>query len=37
MTKHELLKRYLIFLVGLYINSFGVSFITKAALGTVQK
>lgn len=34
MTKHELLKRYLIFLVGLYINSFGVSFITKAALGT---
>lgn len=34
MTKRELTKRYLIFLVGLYINSFGVSFITKASLGT---
>lgn len=34
MTKSELVKRYLIFLVGLYINSFGVSFITKASLGT---
>lgn len=34
MTKKELAKRYLIFLIGLYINSFGVSFITKAALGT---
>ena len=28
------LKRYLIFLVGLFINSFGVSFVTKASLGT---
>lgn len=30
----EKLKRYLIFLVGLFINSLGVSFITKASLGT---
>jgi uncharacterized membrane protein YczE len=28
------LKRYLIFLVGLFINSLGVSFVTKASLGT---
>lgn len=28
------LKRYLIFLVGLFINAFGVSFVTKASLGT---
>lgn len=30
----EKLKRYLIFLVGLFINSLGVSLITKAHLGT---
>ena len=30
----EKLKRYLIFLVGLFINSLGVSLITKANLGT---
>ena len=30
----EKIKRYIIFLVGLFINSFGVSFITKADLGT---
>ena len=30
----ETLKRYLIFLVGLFINSLGVSLITKANLGT---
>lgn len=30
----EKLKRYVIFLIGLYINSFGVAFITKAGLGT---
>jgi uncharacterized membrane protein YczE/cytidylate kinase len=30
----ELLKRYIIFSIGLFINSFGVSFITKASLGT---
>lgn len=34
MQKQELVKRYLIFLIGLYINSFGISFITKASLGT---
>ncbi|NCB93805.1 MAG: YitT family protein [Clostridia bacterium] len=28
------LKRYIIFLIGLFINSLGVSFITKASLGT---
>lgn len=28
------LKRYIIFLVGLFINSLGVSFVTKASLGT---
>ena len=30
----ETAKRYLIFLIGLFINSLGVSFVTKAALGT---
>jgi uncharacterized membrane protein YczE/cytidylate kinase len=30
----EKLKRYFIFLVGLFINSLGVSMVTKAALGT---
>lgn len=34
MSKKEVLKRYFIFLIGIYINSFGISFITKAALGT---
>lgn len=34
MSMKELLKRYLIFSIGLFINSFGVSFITKASLGT---
>ena len=28
------LKRYVIFLVGLFVNSLGVSFVTKANLGT---
>ena len=32
----EKLKRYLIFLVGLFVNSLGVSLITKANLGTSQ-
>lgn len=32
--KMELVKRYLVFLVGLFINSLGVSLITKANLGT---
>ena len=31
----EKLKRYLIFLVGLFVNSLGVSLITKANLGTL--
>ncbi|MDS0524194.1 DUF6198 family protein [Clostridium sp. SHJSY1] len=34
MTKKELLKRYVFFIVGLFINALGVSFITKASLGT---
>lgn len=34
MTKRDLLKKYLLFLIGLFISSFGVSFITKAELGT---
>ena len=34
MKNSEKVKRYLIFLLGLIINSFGISFITKAKLGT---
>lgn len=34
MQKKERLKRYLYFLVGLFINSLGVAIITKADLGT---
>lgn len=34
MEKKELIKRYGLFLLGLFVNSFGVSFITKAELGT---
>lgn len=34
MTKRDILKKYLLFLIGLFISSFGVSFITKAELGT---
>ncbi|WP_304508049.1 cytidylate kinase family protein [Anaerotignum sp.] len=34
MNKQELFKRYIVFIIGLFINSFGVSFITKASLGT---
>ncbi|MDE8733289.1 cytidylate kinase family protein [Eubacteriales bacterium DFI.9.88] len=34
MSKMELLKRYIFFFLGLFINSFGISLITKAALGT---
>jgi Predicted membrane protein len=34
MNGRETGKRYLIFIIGLFINSFGVSFITKANLGT---
>ena len=34
MHKKELAKRYLVFLVGLVFNAFGVAFVTDAALGT---
>ena len=34
MSKKELFKRYLVFLIGLFVNSFGIAFITKAGLGT---
>ncbi len=34
MTAQEKAKRYIIFLIGLFINSLGVSLITKANLGT---
>lgn len=34
MSRQELFKRYILFIIGLFINSFGVSFITKANLGT---
>lgn len=32
----QILKRYLYFILGVAINSFGVAFITKSALGTSQ-
>lgn len=34
MTKNKLWKRYLVFFIGLFINSFGVAVITKGNLGT---
>jgi uncharacterized membrane protein YczE len=34
MTAKETVKRYIIFFVGLFISSLGVSFVTKANLGT---
>ncbi len=34
IKKKDLLKKYLLFLTGLFISSLGVSFITKAELGT---
>ena len=34
MTAREKAKRYILFLIGLFINSLGVSLITKANLGT---
>lgn len=34
MENKELVKRYAVFLIGLYSNSLGISFITKASLGT---
>ena len=33
---HNLVRRYCYFLLGLAINSFGIAFITKSALGTSQ-
>lgn len=34
MKKTELARRYIFFIVGLFVNSLGVSLITKASLGT---
>lgn len=34
MSKTETVKRYVFFIVGLFVNSLGVAFITKANLGT---
>ena len=34
MSKQELTRRYLFFIAGLYVNSIGISLITKAELGT---
>lgn len=34
MSKKELFKRYVFFIIGLFVNALGVSFITKAQLGT---
>lgn len=34
MKKTHMVRRYLIFLVGLFFNAFGVAFVTKATLGT---
>lgn len=34
MKKKNLVRRYIVFLFGLFINSLGVAFVTKASLGT---
>lgn len=34
MINTEIIRRYIIFTIGLFVNSFGVSFVTKANLGT---
>lgn len=34
MKKEHIVRRYIIFFVGLLFNAFGVAFVTKAALGT---
>lgn len=34
MSKRKLYNRYLFFLIGLFVNSFGISFIIKSVLGT---
>ena len=28
------IKRYVVFIIGLYVNALGVAFVTKASLGT---
>ena len=33
---NKTILRYFYFLLGLFINSFGIAFITKSALGTSQ-
>ena len=34
---HNLVRRYCYFLLGLAINSFGIAFITKSALGGLHR
>ena len=34
MNKNNLILRYVFFFLGLAVNSFGIAFITKSALGT---
>ena len=34
MNRGELIRRYLFFIAGLFVNALGVSLITKASLGT---
>lgn len=34
MKKNNLVRRYIVFVFGLFINSLGVAFVTKASLGT---
>ena len=34
MKKAELVRRYVFFLVGLFVNSLGIALITRANLGT---
>ena len=34
MSKAELIRRYIFFIVGLFVNSLGIALITKGDLGT---
>ena len=34
MKKHDLLRRYIFFTLGLFVNSLGISLVTKANMGT---
>ena len=36
MKNKSLVFRYLFFILGIAVNSFGVAFVTKSALGTSQ-